>query len=64
MHPQNVAMVVECKKIMSLIISFLWSLSICKIRFDVLALQTKVAILAWWSFQMRMSLNWKEAVRR
>jgi hypothetical protein len=47
MHPQNVAMAVECMKLMSLIIKFLWSLLVRKKSFDVLALQTKATILTW-----------------
>jgi hypothetical protein len=43
---------------------FLWSLSICKIRSDILASETKAIILSWWASKTHMSPNKKEVVRR
>jgi hypothetical protein len=43
---------------------FLWGLSICNKRLDILALMTKAIVLSWWASETRMSLNRKDVVRK
>jgi hypothetical protein len=57
-------MVDERRKRMSSMTIFLWLLSICKRRFNGLALQTKAIFLSCWIFETCMSLNQKEVVRK
>jgi hypothetical protein len=56
-------MVVCCKHLMNSSREFQWSLSIHKVRYDILSPQTKVLVESWWFSETQVSPNQKEVVR-
>jgi hypothetical protein len=56
-------MVMKRKESMQSLGLFLWGLSICNKRSDILALMTKAIVLSWWASKTRMSPN-QDVVRK
>ncbi len=63
-HPRNVTKVIQCWKLMNFFGKFLWTLSIHDKKSNMLSLATKAMVLTWWSFEMHMSPNHKEVVKK
>jgi hypothetical protein len=63
-HPLNVTKAIQHQKLMNSSREFLWTLSIHNKRSNMLSLATKVVVFAWWYFEMCMSSNRKEVVRK
>ncbi len=58
-HLKNVVKAIKRWKLMNTFGDFLWTLSICSRRLDILSLATKVTILAWWYYETHVSPNCK-----
>jgi hypothetical protein len=63
-HHRNISTVVSRHKKMDSAKRFEWTLSIWKIRVDVLNTSTKNIAISWWVSETRMSPNRKEVVTR
>ncbi len=61
-HPQNIGLAVERRRIMNQSGDFLWNLSLRKKRSDVLSPSIKV-VISWWVSETRISPNRKEVTQ-
>jgi len=59
-HPRNIVLAVEQRRIMDQGGEFLWRFSLRKKRSDLLSSFVKVVIISWWVLETKISPNRKE----